>query len=664
MIHLIDEKLILLQPVLGPAKVNRLRQMYFYEDDYRRKKEIENYMDMLIVRHVKKSADDKIILPPPGMEACRGSLPVGDIEYLDRIFYPFGLNERDVNRHVGIFGATGSGKTTLALHLLRLFHKHKIPFLVFDWEKSYRNLAREFDDLQVFTVGADVHPLHMNILDVPPGITKEEFVKSLVSLLAEDYLSGAGSDTVIMNAMVQAYKDYQTPNFENLKEIVAKAVGKSNRGRTMLWHETVGRIFNFLSFGASGNILGSKYHFPLDKLFKQNAVLEFGNIQSPRDRKFIIHCIINWMFLWMQYHGIESEQLNQVIIFEEFHNITMKSREDNLISTLFRQARKYGLGLIAIDQTPSKIPDAVVANMNTTASFALSTNQDIHAMAKAMNLDGYKEHYLGMLETGQAIVHVKQRIAYPFLIRAPFVPSRGNITDEELRQAMKRFSDVSGPDRSGLEKPGMAHASPNHDTSSPLELEPLEKVVLTSIIERPLDGVDKRTRKLGVHPSSMSRIHDALIQKGIVKPVVIDRKKLFELTEAGLKSAEENRIPIPRKKTRGGLEHTYWVAEIVRFLKKQGFQPVCEENDIDIVDKTSSMAIEVETGKSNIGKNLLKLENSGMSNRFMLATRIPVAVRLKNLSPKHPSIHFLYIKDFFKLTREQMIRRAISPGHS
>ena len=50
--NLIDEKLKILQPVLGTIKAKRLRQMYLFEDDFRLKKEIENRIDLLIAKHV------------------------------------------------------------------------------------------------------------------------------------------------------------------------------------------------------------------------------------------------------------------------------------------------------------------------------------------------------------------------------------------------------------------------------------------------------------------------------------------------------------------------------------------------------------------------------------------------------------------------------------
>ena len=166
----IDEKLKILKPILGAKKTKKLRQMYFFEDDFRAKKEIENLIDLFISCHAKKDVEDQIILPPPSQDLCEGDLNIGEIEYIDKPISAFDLKLRDINRHMGIFGSTGSGKTTFAKNLIRKLHKKGIPFLIFDWEKSYRNLINEFDDVQVLTVGSDINPLFLNFLNVPPGI--------------------------------------------------------------------------------------------------------------------------------------------------------------------------------------------------------------------------------------------------------------------------------------------------------------------------------------------------------------------------------------------------------------------------------------------------------------------------------------------------------------
>ena len=178
--------------------------------------------------------------------------------------------------------------------------------------------------------------------------------------------------------------------------------------------------------------------------------------------------------------------------------------------------------------------------------------------------------------------------------------------------------------------------------------------MLANIIERPLDSVDERTKRLGLHSSKVSDIHTSLCEKGFIKIIIIDRKKLFELTEIGKDAAKANGIPIPSKQGRGGIEHDYWANQTLQFLRKHEFQPVCEVNDIDIVDAKAGIAIEVETGKSNLASNLSKLENSRVSRCFMLATSKAAEITIKRHSKDFPSIQVFFVKDFLKLTKEQL----------
>jgi len=658
----IDEKLKILKPILGEKKIHSLRHMYFVEDDYRAKREIENHVDFLISRLVKQDVTDEIILPPPPRELCGGELCTGEIEYLDKKLYPFHLALQDINRHAGIFGATGSGKTTWAKLLIGTLYNKRIPFLIFDWEKSYRNLIRSYPDVQVFTVGNDINPLFLNFLTVPPGIEREEYIKSVIAIISEDYIGGIGADTMLLKYMEMAYQETQDPFFDDLKQIVtreiSKDMGRKGRlsGRSGLWKESVSRQIAFLSKGAAGNVINPRKHHPLEELFNRPIVLEFGNLKSPYDRKFFIHVILNWLAIYNQHCGIHSEHLKQVLVFEEFHNIVMKGREDNMVSTLFREARKYGIGLVAIDQTPSEIPNAIFANMNVKISFALGTSKDISAMAKAMNLDHERSRYLGMLKTGQAIIHVKQRYQDPFLIRPPFIEQEENIWDEELRAAMKDLAGCIKPN-----EPAFEISSTPHTPQDSENLSPLEKVLLADIIERPLEGVDERTKRLGIHPSIISALHSALSDRGLITPVIIDKKKLLEVTDHGKAVAETLGIAIPRMETRGGLEHTYWIHQTVQFLKKHVFQPVCEVDGIDIVDTKAGIAIEIETGKSDVAANLAKLDNSRIPMCFMLATNKAAEIKIQNQSKSFPSIHVLPVKDLLKLTKDQLTVIPLHP---
>jgi hypothetical protein len=658
-----EAKLPILAPVLGERKCTNMRLLYYLEDDLREKHDIEARCDYLIATKVKPSLSEQVItLPPPSRSVCSGELPIGQVEYLDKPRFPFELKLRDLNRHLGIFGSTGSGKTTLAVNILRQLHAKGIPFLVIDWEKSYRALAAELGDVMFYTLGTEVSPLCLNILHVPPGISKEEYTKSLIDLLAQDFLSGAGSDTMFMEYTDAAFKEFDTPTFNELKALIEKRIDQEKKqrgklaGRAGLWKETVLRIVSFLSYGASGNVLGTEFHMPIETLLSRPVVLEFGGIKNPRDRKFLIHVILNWLSLWSEHRGIVGDKLTNVMLFEEFHNICLKRSEDNLISALFRECRKYGLGLIAIDQTPSEVPNAVFENMNTKISFSLGTAQDISAMGRAMNLDADQSRYLGMLKTGQAIASVKQSIAEPFVFRSEKVSGLDYISNEELSALLPEIEHPSCSGRVDKKKDtSVLTYSPKGETYPSPQAPALDKCVLQDIAGHPHDGVEARIKRLGLGPRQMKEITDRLVGQRILAPEWIGRRKLFDFTPEGRELAKELSITIKPRESRGGIAHACAIDEIVGRLRRFGFKVEAEHKDLDVAVLQPELcaAIEVETGKSKLYNNIKKLLLSDFKHKIMVALSKDVEIKLKQITKEMP-IEVMTFQSFMKMPKEHL----------
>jgi len=184
----------------------------------------------------------------------------------------------------------------------------------------------------------------------------------------------------------------------------------------------------------------------------------------------------------------------------------------------------------------------------------------------------------------------------------------------------------------------------------------IEKMVFNSIVDHSLDGVDKRTKRMGLQPSEMVKHHDSLIQKGIIKPVYVNRIKLFEITNNGKSFAQMHKIAIHKKEYRCGFEHGYWIYQPLGFIRKQKIEPVCEQFDIDIVCLDEKIGIELETGKSNIESNLLKLKNLNvLTHCYMLAINKIAEQKIIKFQPSFPNIKIMTVQKFLKLRRAQII---------
>ena len=181
-----------LKPILG-RKVDHIWRRYQFADQMERADWAQK-IRWLAQRHGIDEVDNNIILPPPGLVDCGGDLPLGSISYVDKN-RPVALKLSELTRHCGVFGSTGTGKTTFAKHLLRQLTSKGIPFIVFDWETNYRELAAEDERIKIFTVGSGVSPFRFNFFQLPPGMdTFADYVKAVIDVFSRAYVGGVGAD--------------------------------------------------------------------------------------------------------------------------------------------------------------------------------------------------------------------------------------------------------------------------------------------------------------------------------------------------------------------------------------------------------------------------------------------------------------------------------------
>ena len=135
----IKDTLRRLKPFIG-KKADKLWVRYM-TGDRMEKEEWTQVINLLAEKYKTDAMEESVTLPPPVKEECTGDIPIGDTRYLNQPAQKFSLNLPELTRHMGIFGSTGTGKTTLAKNILKELTKQNIPFIVFDWEKNYRDLG-------------------------------------------------------------------------------------------------------------------------------------------------------------------------------------------------------------------------------------------------------------------------------------------------------------------------------------------------------------------------------------------------------------------------------------------------------------------------------------------------------------------------------------------
>jgi len=268
----IDEKLRLLKPILRPTQWGYLRVQYIFEKDPRKRLEIESMIDLLIAQHVPGLKGEHILLPPPERDLLSGDYPIGEVSYPDKSFGVFGVRENEWIKHCGIFGKTGSGKTTLMVRTLKeLCRKHK-PFLIFDYKRNYRDLLKHPDfkneDILFFTVGRnDVVPFYFNPKQRPQGMEEYVWIKQLSEIIEKVYLLGPGANDVFM----------ESAGMDTFKEMRERVLRQKKRARELLWWASVKRTLNAINYPGLGEMVNClKGYSSLNSYIKKSSLSLMG----------------------------------------------------------------------------------------------------------------------------------------------------------------------------------------------------------------------------------------------------------------------------------------------------------------------------------------------------------------------------------------------------
>ena len=158
---------------------------------------------------------------------------------------------------------------------------------------------------------------------------------------------------------------------------------------------------------------------------------------------------------------------------------------------------------------------------------------------------------------------------------------------------------------------------------------------LADVASRPLSTTVYRYQRLHLSRRRGNAIRQSLAAAGIIEAVPIATRSgqvmLCQLTDHGRSVCESVGIdpgPVPR----ASLEHGYWVSMVAGQFERAGYEvsrehPIPGDGAVDLLAERPGerVAIEIETGKSDIKTNLAKVKNADFDRLIMVATS-PAAV--------------------------------------
>ena len=319
-------------------------------------------------------------------------------------------------------GASGSGKTVLCKCLMEEAILHDIPVVIVDPQGDISSLALKGDleemenheipitmqeeyfekaRITIFTPASNKGiPISVNPLEFPSEDSPHEeavlaldmAATSLVSFLGYDLSSdaGKGAKAYLFTLMEHLWRKGETirdmghmteivlnPPSE-IKDVVESFVTKSEP-------REIARKLRFLTVGTPALMFQKGVQIDIDMFMDKSDgkvplnIIYLNTLSSTNDKQFFLSTLLRELYCWMLKNPSEDIQLLFYVdeIAPYIPPYPRNPPPKEAYSFLFKQARKYGVGLVAATQNITDIDYKALAQVNTWCLGRMMTRQDI-----------------------------------------------------------------------------------------------------------------------------------------------------------------------------------------------------------------------------------------------------------------------------------------------
>lgn len=435
---------------------------------------------------------------------------------IGKIIHPVNKNElidaflpiQRINQHAGILATTGAGKTNLCHQIILQLHEKKIPCLIFDWKRDYRDLYKKINAKVYDFIGNNLFTFN----PVKPSGNPSQWAKELANIMAETasggfYASGAFSVYVeILDNLYRSKGVYEGSNnfptiFDLLMELESLSQESDLSERQKNWIASASKLFKSLSVGITKEAFGVKEGLNLDELLSNTVIIELDGLGDPKTKAFFISVLLQKIRNY-RLQRTDRDILKHVIIIEEAQNILTKNQEaSSIITTTYREIRSLCEGIVCITQMPSELSKDALANTNTFFIMKLIHIDDKLVACNLLGINPKDMKLIEDLDSGISLMKVDDIC----MVKVPLI-----------KKEIVNDSDIK------VEKPTREQVSTNFAARKDVENRILdlgykELIVLKNIAESSAYNSTTLQASTKYSSSELSSITKSLIGKGLVR---------------------------------------------------------------------------------------------------------------------------------------------------
>jgi hypothetical protein len=335
---------------------------------------------------------------------------------------PVELPVEALHRHLMAIGASGSGKTVLCKCMMEEAVRHNIPVVIVDPQGDISSLALKGDPetieshgipltmqdeffekarIAIFTPASSKGiPISVNPLSFPSEDTPHEeailaidmTATSLSSFLGYDLDSdaGKGAKAYLFTLLEHLWRKGETiKDMGHMAEIVLKPPTEIAEMLqsfvTKRDPEDIARKLRFLTVGTPSLMFQKGVQIDMDMFMDKSDgkvplnIIYMNTLSSTNDKQFFLATLLRELYCWMLKNPSEDIQLlfyvDEIALYIPPYPRNPPPKE--AYAFLFKQARKYGVGLVAATQNITDIDYKALAQVNTWCLGRLMTQQDI-----------------------------------------------------------------------------------------------------------------------------------------------------------------------------------------------------------------------------------------------------------------------------------------------
>lgn len=350
---------------------------------------------------------------------------------------PFYVPLNALRQHVFITGFTQCGKSTTMQHIISEIVNEDVPFIVIESaKKQYCELlgdSRLSGKMKVYSGGYDTTLLQINPFQPETGTILDNHIQSLVALFVSIFDEPAPLPQIINLLVHKVYtstgwnsKDRIKPNEEReyptintmiqlIDEVIDEIRYSSKYPETAENMRGVirGRLLSIIQ-GAMNDVLNTTNNISIEEMFSTSAVVELDDF-AETNKTFMsgLLALKTYEYSRNSDYGSKTKRL---LIIEEAHNIVPNTEQkrvssniamcSNHFTSMLAEVAAYGTGLVIIDQRPTAVSPAVVANTGTKIIHNLQAGEDKTAVGASLGLTETEVNMISDLKVGQAIVKI------------------------------------------------------------------------------------------------------------------------------------------------------------------------------------------------------------------------------------------------------------------